>query len=230
MNTQFIYISNFMNIGIIASSNGSTFKALYQVLVKIAPNKYNFFIVLDRQSTLVEFCERYNIEYIFNKEINNKKFCRNTDNYFSKNNIKIVVLFFLRLVTEEIFKNYYTINLHPSLLPLYKGFNAIQRAYDDKSKYIGATLHKVDKNADEGKVLLQYSNLMEDNNLEKLHKISYMQKILLLFIFFDNLENKKFNFDANNKIIVKNNSLSFSTESFLKEFKKIEIKEMCKII
>ena len=47
------------------------------------------------------------------------------------------------------------LNIHPSLLPNHKGRKAILKAYQNKETVMGATLHKMSKNVDSGKILLQ---------------------------------------------------------------------------
>ena len=47
------------------------------------------------------------------------------------------------------------INIHPSLLPKYKGLNTHERALNNKEKYSGCTVHFVDSRLDSGKIILQ---------------------------------------------------------------------------
>ena len=47
------------------------------------------------------------------------------------------------------------LNIHPSLLPKYKGLNTHKRVLKNKEKFSGSTVHLVDKNLDSGKIILQ---------------------------------------------------------------------------
>ena len=47
------------------------------------------------------------------------------------------------------------VNIHPSLLPKYKGLNTHERVIKNKEKFTGCTIHFVDKNLDSGKIILQ---------------------------------------------------------------------------
>ena len=47
------------------------------------------------------------------------------------------------------------INIHPSLLPKYKGLNTHQRAINNKEKFAGCTVHYVNSRLDSGKIILQ---------------------------------------------------------------------------
>ena len=47
------------------------------------------------------------------------------------------------------------LNIHPSLLPKYKGLNTHQRAISNNEKYSGCTVHVVNSRLDSGKIILQ---------------------------------------------------------------------------
>ncbi len=47
------------------------------------------------------------------------------------------------------------INIHPSLLPKYKGLNTHQRAIKNNEKFSGCTIHFVSHKLDSGKIILQ---------------------------------------------------------------------------
>ena len=47
------------------------------------------------------------------------------------------------------------LNIHPSLLPKYKGLNTHQRAIENEDKYSGCTVHLVNSKLDSGKIILQ---------------------------------------------------------------------------
>ena len=56
------------------------------------------------------------------------------------------------------------INIHPSLLPLYKGLDTHQRALDNGDSIHGASVHIVTEALDEGPILLQASIAIHDND------------------------------------------------------------------
>ena len=47
------------------------------------------------------------------------------------------------------------INLHPSLLPKYKGLHAIEQAFESGDKVTGCTVHYVNEHLDSGEIILQ---------------------------------------------------------------------------
>ena len=63
------------------------------------------------------------------------------------------------------------LNIHPSLLPKYKGLNTHRRAIKNKDKFSGATVHLVTPRLDSGKIILQkkikISKIETENTLAK---------------------------------------------------------------
>ena len=73
-------------------------------------------------------------------------------------NIKIICLAgFMKILSKKFIKNFKgkILNIHPSLLPKYKGLNTHQRAISNNEKYSGCTVHFVNSRLDSGKILLQ---------------------------------------------------------------------------
>ena len=66
------------------------------------------------------------------------------------------------------------LNIHPSLLPKYKGLNTHQRALDNNEKYSGCTVHFVNSKLDSGKIILQKKVKISKNDT----KNSLAKKIL----------------------------------------------------
>ena len=63
------------------------------------------------------------------------------------------------------------INIHPSLLPKYKGLNTHQRAIDNKEKYSGCTVHYVNSKLDSGKIILQKKvRILKNDTFKRLSK------------------------------------------------------------
>ena len=108
-----------------------------------------------------------------NKEIAEKKIL----NEVEKNKIELVCLAgFMKILSKNFIKNFIgkILNIHPSLLPKYKGLNTHQRAIKNKDKYSGCTVHFVNSKLDSGKIILQ----KKVNILKKDTPISLAKKIL----------------------------------------------------
>ena len=63
------------------------------------------------------------------------------------------------------------INIHPSLLPKYKGLNTHKRVLINKDKYTGCTVHYVNNKLDSGTIILQKKiRLLKKDNIESVRK------------------------------------------------------------
>ena len=75
-----------------------------------------------------------------------------------KKNIKLICLAgFMRILSKNFVKHFdgKIINIHPSLLPKYKGLNTHYRAIKNREKFAGCTVHYVNSKLDSGKIILQ---------------------------------------------------------------------------
>ena len=74
------------------------------------------------------------------------------------NNIKMICLAgFMKILSKNFIKKFKgkILNIHPSLLPKYKGLNTHERALNNKEKYSGCTVHFVNSRLDSGRIILQ---------------------------------------------------------------------------
>ena len=72
--------------------------------------------------------------------------------------IKLICLAgFMKILSKDFIKSFKgkILNIHPSLLPKYKGLNTHQRAISNNEKYSGCTVHVVNSRLDSGKIILQ---------------------------------------------------------------------------
>jgi phosphoribosylglycinamide formyltransferase-1 len=123
--------------------------------------------------------------YVINKETD-------IDNIISEIDHKLIVLAgYLRILPKKITDKYNIINMHPSLLPKYKGLSAFERSFRDK-KAMGITLHWVNEKLDSGAIIDQIEldyfglNIEEAKMLLKFNeytKIPYIIKSV-----YDNLK------------------------------------------
>ena len=97
---------------------------------------------------------RKKIIQFINKDVAEKKIL----NELKKNRIELICLAgFMKIISKNFIKNFKgkILNIHPSLLPKYKGLNTHQRAIKNKDKYSGCTVHFVNSKLDSGKIILQ---------------------------------------------------------------------------
>lgn len=85
----------------------------------------------------------------------------------------ILLAGFMRILTPSFVANFQgkMLNIHPSLLPDYKGLNTHQRVLADKQKYHGVSIHLVTPELDGGPIIAQVKvNVLEDDDVESLQK------------------------------------------------------------
>lgn len=103
----------------------------------------------------------------------------------------VVLSGFMRILTEVFTDNIRSINLHPSLLPKYKGANAIETSFASGDEECGVSVHWVNGELDGGEIVLQKSFLRDaEETLEsftkKIKKLEYeimpeaIEKVLAL--------------------------------------------------
>ena len=83
----------------------------------------------------------------------------------------------MKILSKNFIKNFKgkILNIHPSLLPKYKGLSTHKRALKNKEKYSGCTVHFVNSKLDSGKIILQKKVKISKNET----KDSLAKKILL---------------------------------------------------
>ena len=105
----------------------------------------------------LRFSKKYNIKKMIFKS---KVQIKNENNillYLKKNKIKLICLAgFMKILSKNFIKRFQgnILNIHPSLLPKYKGLNTHARALKNGEKFSGCTVHFVNSKLDSGKVIL----------------------------------------------------------------------------
>ena len=140
------------------SGTGSNLKNLIKFSkTKISPILIKLIISNNKKAKGLKYSTQYNIE---KKIVNfNNNFSENKIlNYINKKNIKFICLAgFMKVLSKNFIKKFKgkIVNIHPSLLPKYKGLNTHKRALKNKEKFAGCTVHYVTTKLDSGKIILQ---------------------------------------------------------------------------
>ena len=141
------------------------------------PLKIELIISNNKKAKGIKFARKYSIFYKFFSSLNQKNFERNVLYELRKRKIKFICLAgFMKILSNDFINNFghRIINIHPSLLPKYKGLNTHKRVLKNKEKYSGCTVHYVNSKLDSGKIILKKKVIIEDNDTEK----SLRKKIL----------------------------------------------------
>ena len=173
-----------INIAVFISGNGSNFKSLILNSLK-KRSKYEIKLVISNKPTAkgLGYARKFKIK---KKIINylNKRIAEKTIlDELKKNKIDLVCLAgFMKILSNNLIKKFRgkIINIHPSLLPKYKGLNTHQRAINNKEKCSGCTVHYVSTKLDSGKIILQKKvKIFKNDTCDKLTKRVLRQEHLL---------------------------------------------------
>jgi len=176
-----------INVAIFASGNGSNFQAIVDSYkrgflrnIKIA------LLVCDRpQAYVIKRAQKANINCFL---VERKQFqTRNKFENFiiqklKKEKIDLICLAgYMRVLSPKFVLKYKNkiLNIHPALLPAFKGENGIKDAFNYAVKITGVTVHFVDNGVDTGPIILQEAvGIKERDTLksleEKIHKIEHI--------------------------------------------------------
>ena len=136
------------------------------------PIKISLILCDNRNANGIKYAKKYNIPYFFiNTKIKNyeNKILINLKRY----NISFICLAgYMKLISENIIKNYRDkiINIHPSLLPKYKGLNTYSRILKNKEVKAGCTVHYVNEKLDNGKIIIKKMFYISSEDDERLLK------------------------------------------------------------
>ena len=136
------------NITFLLSGGGSN---LYQILKKnLSSKKFNPISIISNNlisKQIKELIKSNELEIKIYEKVSNlkPKFLGDCDIIFSVG--------YLKKINSEIIENYEIINLHPSLLPKYKGLMTHKRMLINKEAKYGYSIHKVTKYLDDGEIL-----------------------------------------------------------------------------
>ena len=141
------------------SGAGSNLKNLIKFSrIKKSPISVDLVISNTKQAKGLNFADQFKIrKRVFNfkqSKITEKKILT----LLKKDNIKLICLAgFMKILSKNFIKKFNgkIINIHPSLLPKYKGLNTHSRAINNKDKFTGCTVHYVTTKLDSGKIILQ---------------------------------------------------------------------------
>jgi len=141
------------------SGKGSNLKNLIKFsLKKKSPIRIILIVSNNPKAKGLEYSKIYKIKkkiYNYNKKkISETKTLKD----LKSNDIKLICLAgFMKILSENFIRKFKgkILNIHPSLLPKYKGLKTHERVIKNKEKYSGCTVHLVNSKLDSGKIILQ---------------------------------------------------------------------------
>jgi phosphoribosylglycinamide formyltransferase 1 len=183
---------NKIKTAVFISGTGSNLKNLIKFsITKKSPIIINLIISNTTLAKGLRYADQFNIRkkiFNFEKKINEKKILL----YLKKHQVNFICLAgFMKILSSNFIKKFNgkIINIHPSLLPKYKGLNTHERAIKNKDKFTGCSVHYVSSKVDSGKIIMQKKVRItaKDNGislskkvLKKEHEL-YPESILKIF-------------------------------------------------
>ena len=170
---------NKIRTAVFISGTGSNLQSLIKFSkTKKSPISIEFIISNNFKAKGLNYAKMYKIK---KKVLNfNKKNLSEIEllSIFKTNNIEMICLAgFMKILSKNFIQNFKgkILNIHPSLLPKYKGLNTHKRVLNNKEKYSGCTVHFVNSKLDSGKIILQKKVKISKNETEA----SLAKKILV---------------------------------------------------
>ena len=171
---------NKLNVAIFISGRGSNLKSLINFSKKnSSPIKIILIVSNNLKAPGLNYAINNNIKNIVIKYKNKLKAEKEILKVVNRENIKLICLAgFMKILSKNFIRNFRgkILNIHPSLLPKYKGLNTHERVIKNKEKFSGCTVHLVNNKLDSGKIILQKKIKI----LKKDNEISLAKKILKL--------------------------------------------------
>jgi len=164
-----------INTAVFISGRGSNLRSLIKynnkknspILIKliISNNPKAKGLIYAKRSKIKKYITNFK-----NKNVSEKKLLKK----LFKHKINLICLAgFMKILSGNFIKKFKKpiLNIHPSLLPKYKGLNTHKKVIKNKEKYSGSTVHLVTTKLDSGKIILQkkikVSKYENENTLEK---------------------------------------------------------------
>ena len=162
-------------VAVFISGKGSNLKSLIKYS-KTKNSKIKIILVISNNlySKGLGFAKKFKIKNTFIKYSNKKNFENQALSLVKKDKVDLICLAgFMKVLSGNFIKNFSKpiLNIHPSLLPKYKGLNTHERAIKNKEIYSGATVHVVTEKLDSGKIILQQKvKIIKKDNEKTLKK------------------------------------------------------------
>lgn len=173
-------------IAVFASGNGSNFEALAKACHDGEIEAEIAVCVVDKPGAYVtRRAERFGVPVL---EFNPKDFETKADfetmlvNRLSEEMVDLICLAgYMRIIGPTLLDAFSgrIINIHPALLPAFKGAHAIQDAFDYGVKVYGVTIHYVDDTLDGGKIISQVAIPYEGDDIDELERLIHKQEHIL---------------------------------------------------
>ena len=165
-----------MHVGIVSSSGGQTFAQLCRGVEHL---DVSFTVVTDRPCGIEDIAREREIA-CHRIAGDREELSRRAVDEFTARDAAFVLLYFNRLVSAELYEAVPTFNIHPSLLPAFPGFGALEAARERDVRFVGATLHLATQHPDAGPIVAQVcAPVWPRCAPQRLAELSFVQRVYL---------------------------------------------------
>ncbi len=148
-----------LNAAVFISGKGSNLKSLINFTKKkLSPIKIVLVVSNNKEAQGLNYAKINNIKNIVVIYKNKLKAEKKLLGALLKYEIRLICLAgFMKILSKKFILKFEgkILNIHPSLLPNYKGLNTHRRVIENKEKFTGCTVHLVNSRLDSGKIILQ---------------------------------------------------------------------------
>ena len=164
-----------INIAVFISGRGTNLKALISRSKKRICNYHIATVVSNkRHASGLKFARKNKIPVLIISQKFLKIEQKNLAKTLIKRNVKLICLAGFIKILDSYFLDFFKkkiINIHPSLLPKYKGLNTHYKALKEKESFSGCTIHFVSKQLDSGKIIAKKRvKILKKDTVKKLEK------------------------------------------------------------
>ena len=173
-----------LQLGVMASGSGTNFEAVAKAIADGQLNAEIKVLIYNNPNAKVkQRAQKYNIPTVL---IDHRQYKKRKD--LDQQIVEVLVSYgvnwvimagWMRIITQVLLDRYpnRVINIHPSLLPSFKGIRAIEQALAAKVKITGCTVHLVSLEVDSGAIIMQAAvPILPEDNLESLHQRIQVQE------------------------------------------------------
>ena len=175
-----------IRLGFLGSGRGSNFQAIYKNILNGTLEAEAVVVISNKKSKMLEIAEEYGLISIFidpkgfsSKEEYDAELVKTLENH----GVDLVILAGYMKILTPVFINAFPdriLNIHPSLLPSFKGLHPQKQALDAGVKFSGCTVHFVTLELDSGPIIIQETVpvLPDDNESSLAERILEKEHII----------------------------------------------------
>ena len=227
-----------MRLGIIGSSGGSALASAVECL-RQAGKSTDFVVVVDRECGMLQWARAVKLPSCSIPYSDPISFSSNALNFFRQYTAEQILFFYTRRVCKPLVGGLPVFNIHPALLPAFRGLHGVDDALRSGVRILGASLHGVDDGLDTGPIIAQVGTALPVSVTPILaNKISFLQKVYLTLVWYELIHKFGMVVDINSRSVNYDReppygvavSPSLEDAALAEAFNRLQRKENCRVV